>query len=222
MVLGPEPVAGTVRFAEAIEFLRRRLSITSDEWRAIWGGSGIAAKAATDKMAEAVMRDLLAAVLQIIESGGTLEDFRREYRRILSEAGWSTPGDPGWHSQLVFRLHTQSAYSAGRWEQAQRLQAAAPNWQLYGRYVTAEDNRVRETHRQWHGIVLPIDHPFWRTHWPLNGFNCRCHVMLVRDIDLRRYGWTVTPNDDPRLLIPPDAGWSGNVGITGLNLMERA
>jgi hypothetical protein len=35
--------------------------------------------------------------------------------------GWTYKGDSGWHSQLVFRLDTDNAFAAGRWDQAQRL-----------------------------------------------------------------------------------------------------
>jgi hypothetical protein len=35
--------------------------------------------------------------------------------------GRTYKGDSGWHSQLVFRLDTDNAFAAGRWDQAQRL-----------------------------------------------------------------------------------------------------
>jgi hypothetical protein len=44
----------------------------------------------------------------------------------VAEHGWSYKGDSGWHSRLIFRLHANTAYSAWRWEQAQRKIAARP------------------------------------------------------------------------------------------------
>jgi SPP1 gp7 family putative phage head morphogenesis protein len=216
----PAPEAIGVKFQEAIEFLRRKLNITSAEWRAIWTEAGAISDAAADQVKDSMFRDILQAVLDQLETGGTLQDFRAAYDRITAEAGWSSDGHPGWHSQLVWRLHTQTAYSAGRWEQAQELKAATPSEQLYGRYITVGDHRVRPTHAAWQGIILPLEHPFWLTHWTPNGFNCRCHVMVVTDRTIKRYGWTVTPDNDPRLSIPPDPGWSGNVGIAGTRLRQ--
>ena len=49
----------------------------------------------------------------------------------------------------------------------------------YARYVTQDDDRVRPLHRSWHGVTLPIDHPWWATHRPPNGWRCRCRVVGV-------------------------------------------
>ncbi len=216
----PEARAVAVQFSEAIEYLRRKLNLSSEEWRAIWTEAGGISAEVANRQATAMSRDLLKAVLDAIENGGTLEDFRKEYARIVEEAGWSYHGNTGWHSQMVFRLHTQSAYAAGRWEQAERIAELNPQTQYYWRYITVGDHRVRPAHRAWQGIILPRDHIFWRTHFPPNGFNCRCHVQLVTERDIRRYGWTVTPENDPRLSVPPDNGWLGNVGIAGTRLKQ--
>ena len=39
---------------------------------------------------------------------------------------------------------------------------------------------MREEHRALHGITLPPSDPFWDTHYPPNGWNCRCRVVQVR------------------------------------------
>jgi hypothetical protein len=43
-------------------------------------------------------------------------------------------------------------------------------------------------------------------------------VQIVTDRDMRRYGWKVTPDGDPRLAVPPDPGWGFNPGIAGARL----
>lgn len=215
-----DPAAISVQFSEAIEFLRRQLNLTSDEWRAIWQeAGGISAEAASRQVTQ-MHRDLLAAVLEAVEQGTTLEAFREDYARIVEAAGWSHDGQPGWHSQLVFRLHTMQAYAAGRWEQSERIAELNPQTQYFWRYVTIGDHRVRPQHREWHGIILPREHPFWATHFPPNGFNCRCHAQLVTERDMRRRGWTVTPETDPRLSVPPDDGWAFNPGAAMSRLQK--
>lgn len=48
------------------------------------------------------------------------------------------------------------------------------------KYQTAEDERVRHEHAEWDNKVFPVDHPFWDTRMPLNGYNCRCRVIQLR------------------------------------------
>lgn len=215
MVRPIEPRRSAVRFSEAIEFLRRRLAIGADEWLRILGEEGASSSAIADDLVRTITEELAAAALEMLESGGTLSDFQASYDAIVAKHGWTYKGDSGWHSRLVFRLHVGMAQAAGRWEQAQRLAAANPSRQVYMRYVTAGDHRVRPEHQEWDGVILVLEHPFWLTHWPPNGFNCRCHVQVVTDIDLRRYGWSVTPDGDPRLAVAPDPGWGFNPGVSG-------
>jgi len=216
----PTPQSIEVKFSEAIEFLRRRLAIGSDQWMQLLAEEGKVSSAIADDTVRSVTQDLAGAALDAIENGTTLEQFRKDYARIVAAHGWSYHGNPGWHSRLVFRLNTGNAYAAGRWQQAQQMALARPDRPLYGRLVTAGDDRVRETHAEMHGIIRPIGDAYWDTHWPPNGFNCRCHVQILTDRDLQRYGWSVTPDGDPRLRIPPDPGWGYNPGVIGERLAQ--
>ena len=47
-------------------------------------------------------------------------------------------------------------------------------------YRTANDNRVRPSHRVLHGITLPPSDAFWDEFFPPNGWRCRCTVVQVR------------------------------------------
>ncbi|KJV38710.1 phage head protein, partial [Acinetobacter indicus] len=42
-------------------------------------------------------------------------------------------------------------------------------------------------------IVLPIDHPFWLTHYPPLGYRCRCTVIALTEKEALKYG--ITPDD---------------------------
>lgn len=200
-------------FAEAIAFLRRRLALSDDDWREAWRRATEKAERVVDDMAAGMWRDLLSALTDIFAGGGTKDDFRDQYEAITKRNGWARDGNAGWHSTLVWRMETFGARAAGRWEQAWRLQWARPGTKYYFRYMTAGDHRVRDTHRLWQGIILPIDHWFWHTHFPPNGFNCRCHVTILSDRDLLRYGWEVTSDLDRRLAVPPDQGFARNVAL---------
>ena len=46
--------------------------------------------------------------------------------------------------------------------------------------------------------MLPVEHPFWRTHYPPNGWRCRCLVQQLSEDDLERYGFTISPDPPVR------------------------
>ena len=76
-----------------------------------------------------------------------------------------------------------------RTEYNQALQAAqmAAKWADFERnkdfinlqYRTANDERVRASHRILHGTTLPVDDKFWKQYTPPNGWGCRCTVVAV-------------------------------------------
>jgi len=47
-------------------------------------------------------------------------------------------------------------------------------------YITQRDERVRAQHKDQDFKIYPVDHPFWKTWFPPNGWNCRCFVKQLR------------------------------------------
>jgi hypothetical protein len=77
--------------------------------------------------------------------------------------------------KTIFWSNMNSARSAGQWERGQRSKRVLP----YVLYMRTTSGDPRPEHLQWVGIILPIDHPFWRTHWPPNGWLCKCQVRMI-------------------------------------------
>lgn len=184
---------GGVKFNEAIDFLHQRLALPDGAWLRLLHEVDTAARDRSAGMNDAMVRDILEAVLEALEQGSTVESFRDDFDAISAARGWTGDNTAGWRSALTFRVMTAQATAAGRWRQIQRLKARR-SWL---RYITAGDHRVRDAHRAWHGIILHADDPWWMTHFPPNGFNCRCHVQQLSDRDLERYGLTATPKAPP-------------------------
>ncbi len=81
---------------------------------------------------------------------------------------------------------------ASKWNDFQKRKHLYPNL----KYNAINDSRVRELHKKWDGLVLPINHPFWDTHYPPNDWSCRCDVTQVDD-DINEKGIEV--EDMPNL-----------------------
>lgn len=182
---------------EAIEFLRRKLLLPTRTWTDIWQVMHSAAFMVAGAQSEDLLRDFRDAVLRAIAEGRTLEQFREDFDRIVAEHGWSYHGSRAWRSRVIFQTNVRMAYAAGRWQQIERVKAQRP----YLRYVAVMDRRTRPLHAEWHDTVLLVDHPWWQTHFPPNGWNCRCSVQSLNERDLARYKLTVSAEAPPIRMI---------------------
>lgn len=70
---------------------------------------------------------------------------------------------------------TQSAMMASKWHEFE-----ADGDRYYLQYRTANDDRVRDSHRLMHNITLPRTDPYWNRYFPPNGWRCRCTAVQVR------------------------------------------
>jgi len=186
----PLPEALPVHFTEAIDFLRNKLRLPTRVWTDMWQDMHSRAFVVAGAMKDALVKDFHEAVTRSIAEGRTLEDFRKDFDRIVASHGWSYNGSRGWRSRTIYETNLSTAFSAGRWAQIQRLKHVRP----YIRYITMADERVRFSHRELHDIVLPADHPFWQSYFPPNGWGCRCFVQSLSEADLKRLGLKVTPD----------------------------
>ena len=125
---------------------------------------------------------VIKAVNKSIASGGTFKDFQD----LIAESEIILPKH---YLDNVFRTNIQNAYGHGRWQQQQRSKAKRP----YLMYSAINDSRVRPAHLALNRIVLPIDHPFWLTHYPPVGFRCRCSCTALTEKEALKYG--ITPDD---------------------------
>lgn len=169
----------SIPFDEAIRALRRRGTnlFPSEHWASVWqeqhqAGFTVARSAGFD-----IVKDIHTALLDAMERGRTFDDFKRGLIPVLQEKGWwgdTTTVDPKTEERRTVRLgsvrrletifdtNMSVSFAEGRWEQQQAVKDAFP----YLRYTGILDSRIRPQHRRWHGTILPIDHPWWRTHYP--------------------------------------------------------
>lgn len=102
-------------------------------------------------------------------------------------------GSP-WRLETIFRTNMQTAYAAGHWREIESQADLAP----FLMYDAVDDLRTREAHRAWDRKVLPVSSAWWKTHYPPNGWNCRCGVIQLDATEVKRLGLDVST--------PPDAG----------------
>lgn len=184
----PEAVAVPVQFREAIDFFKAKVRLPSNTWTDLWQeqhGLGFVVAGATKA---ALVADFQNAIAKALEEGTTLEDFRSDFDQIVARHGWTYKGKRGWRSRVIYETNLRMAKAAGRWAQIERVKKLRP----FLRYVTVGDERVRRSHKTWHGLVYPVDHPFWDSHYPPNGWGCRCDVQSLSARDVKKLGYSIS------------------------------
>ncbi|WP_319778436.1 phage minor head protein [Maridesulfovibrio sp.] len=184
----PEPKLGAVPFTEAIDFLQSKVRLPTATWTDIWKGEHANAFVVAGAMKDDLLLDFHTAIQKAIKDGTTLAEFRKDFDSIVAKHGWSYNGSPGWRSRVIYHTNMRQASMAGHWQQIQRTKKQRP----YLRYVARKGGNRRPEHQALHGTVLPVDHPFWRTHYPMNGWGCKCTVQSLSEADLKRYGYKVS------------------------------
>lgn len=188
---------------EAIDWFRRKGWVFAFDWEEIWASENVAAFTVAKIMSRDLLEDVRAAVDSAIANGESLGTFAKNLRPILQAKGWwgkKEEVDPATGEtrvvqlgspqrlRTIYRTNMTTAYQAGRWERIQRQKATFP----FLRYLTVDDSRVRETHAHWHNVILPVDDPWWQTHYPPNDWGCRCTAIPVNQRMIDRRGLKVT------------------------------
>jgi len=98
------------------------------------------------------------------------------------------------YAQTVYRTNLGTAYTAGRFQQAQEpgvrdVLPALERWSVRDSGVRqGREQDGGENHLAAHGLVAATTDPIWQTLAPPSGYNCRCGVRLVPLPELRRRG----------------------------------
>lgn len=202
---------------EALAYLKRRGKrlLPSFDYRDVWGEE----HAYAFTVAKAMNLDVLSTIYQATEralaEGQTFEEFRRGLEPELVKQGWwgrkemrdpvsgevvdAQLGSPR-RLKTIYRVNMRTARSAGQWARAQATKDVLP----YFLYVLSPSKERRSEHEAWarRPTILPVDHPFWETRKPPNGWGCKCSVIQISEAEARRRGGpTEAPADDLRTYV---------------------
>lgn len=222
---------------EAIRWFRAKGYVIS--WN--WQDTLAEANARAFTVAKVAELDVLTAIRQTLDQaiaeGKTERWFQNTLTPVLQKAGWwgvdTDPRDATGQTRiqlgsprrlsLIYRQNMQAAYMAGRWQEQLRLREARP----YLQYVAVLDARTRDSHRALNGRVYRFDDPIWRTHYPPNGWGCRCRVRQLSEFALRRRGLTVSSSEGELSTKTVAAGRDAYTGeitrteVTGVRVLGR-
>ncbi|MBI5058956.1 minor capsid protein [candidate division KSB1 bacterium] len=223
---------------EALKFFRAKGLKTSFAWQDMVHEEHSRAFTVAKMMDMDMLADVRAVVDAALAEGWSFYKFKENLVPYLADKGWwgvkdmldpltgeiktVQLGSPR-RLKTIFDTNMSTAYAAGKWTAIQQTAKSAP----YLMYDAVNDGRTRPQHRAWDGTVLLVNDPWWDTHYPPNGWNCRCSVIQLdkRQLErLRKTGPSSVPDSPTRewtnprtgelLSVPAgiDPGWGYNPG----------
>ncbi len=180
-------------------------------------------------VAKVTKADILILLKQSLENalaeGQTYKDWLKQLNPILQQKGYAKREDgSAWRKDVIYRTNIQTAYQAGRYLEMKNASQTHPYWQ----FIAVIDNRTRPNHAALNGKVIPANDPFWKTHYPPLGYNCRCRVRALTGNDIKAMGLQIYPGSaflhiqpDPGFEINPAEVWQPNLSKYPPELRKR-
>ena len=135
-----------------------------------------------------LLSDIKESILKAQKEGKSFKDWKKDIKPTLIKKGWwgtvevedkktgerQTIDVNTRRLKTIFYTNTRVAY------QVQKAKKFYEDDSIeYLKYIAILDRSVRESHERLHGTILPKNDDFWRTHFPPNGWNCRCRVRAI-------------------------------------------
>lgn len=195
--------------AEAVRYLIQKQvgARLSFDWRDVREAEHVTSFVVAKAMGSSILTDIHDELVVALSQGRTLAQFTAELKPKLQAKGWwgkqavtdPTTGEivnaqlgSSRRLQTIYDVNLRMAHAAGRWERLTR--AARPGDLLRYRHTPQAHPRV--SHQAWDGITLPVDHPFWSTHYCPNGWRCKCYILFIPRTQAARENFFVTSDED--------------------------
>lgn len=215
--LGAPGLAGAEPQDAMAAFARRGLLQESFRWQDVWQEEHSRAFAVAGVMRLDVLGAFRDELELSLKEGRSLADFAQRIRpRLVREGFWGdvkvTDPDSGEirttrfnnrRLQLIYNVNLRQSHAAGRWARTERSKATQP----FILYRTRGDENVRESHRAWDWLCLPVDHPVWETHYPPNDWGCRCYAFAISESGVQR----LIAAGKPIKRVAPQVRWTAYV-----------
>lgn len=199
---------------DAVAYLESKGITPTRHWYDIWQEAQAKAVTVSGMTRLDLLEDVKKGLVDAVKNGKTGKMFIDDLAPLLRAKGWTgkrqninpktgevTEKGPDLPARLslIFFQNVQSAYMYGRYRAMLANAEERPWWM----YIAVLDSRTRPHHRALHRKVFRYDDPFWKTHYPPNGFYCRCRVRALSDAQLEREG--LTPESGEGRMVSRDA-----------------
>lgn len=209
-------------YTEQLEYFQEKLNIPLETLEGIKAEYHDFAFSISGLTKAQLVEDVRWLVDRSIEQGNDLEDFKKQFRRLISRKGWK-PYDPESkqeHNRLRIILETNArrSHGAGRHKQMREPEVMT---RYPGRMWRHRDSpQPRPLHKAIDGKVFPSDSVFWDVVGDgMCGYGCRCTSFLVSDRQLKQMGKTIEKPPPPDTIA--EAGFRRAPGTTPIEERKK-
>lgn len=189
---------------EALKHLKGKRSHISFAWQDTASYEHAVSFTVAKMMDADMLAETRAAMTDALANGTDFAAFKARLKPYLMARGWwgqAVMGDPDTGEiakvqlgstrrlRTIYHTNLHTAYAAGQWERIQRNKKLFP----YLKYIPSDAAEPRESHKPFYGMVLPVDDPFWSTHFPPNGWGCKCNVRALTREQAEKTGISKSP-----------------------------
>ncbi|MGY3571957.1 phage head morphogenesis protein [Vibrio paucivorans] len=150
------------------------------------------------KMTETdMLTDTQLLIARALDEGMPYREFSQLLKPMLVEKGWwgkQVMRDP-WSGEerevqlgsdkrmrTIYETNMRTARAYGQYQRTLQTSDVLP----YYVYELGPSRVHRKEHLAWAGLMLPVDDPFWETHYPPNGWGCKCRLRQVSRYEYER------------------------------------
>lgn len=196
----PETPDREVKYTGAADWLSKRANLTtvmgSKELAAEWTEKARAQAFFSARVAEGHILDRLRKVSDAFSRGEIGQaEARTELKKFLLREGYD-PKQAGLRNlastarlNLILEQNARMAAAVGQYQAGMDpdMLEAFPYW----RYISRNDEMVRDDHARYNGKVYSKLDPIWRRIFPPRDFRCRCRIEQLEEEEARSVGISV-------------------------------
>lgn len=189
---------------EAIAHFEKKMLGTSYSYLDVLAHEHAVAFTVAKMMDKDLLVETKSAIEAAMKNGTDFREFQKKLKPYLMSKGW-------WGEQLmgdsatgevekvqlgstrrlrtIYHTNLHSAYAAGQWDRIQKTKDVVP----YLQYMPSVAGEPRRDHKNYYGLVLPVDHPLWHEIMPPNGYGCLCWLKQLTRRQAERIGISESP-----------------------------
>ncbi len=175
---------------KAIEYFESKGFRITWDWHEMLEDAHARAFTVAKVMRTDILQDIHGELRKAMDEGLTFADWKKNLTPRLKAKGWwgevvneatGEVANVGPHRlRTIFETNIQTSYMVGHYQRMMESTESRPWWM----YVAVMDKLTRPAHSALNGLAFRFDDPFWNSHFPPNGFRCRCSVRALDESGL--------------------------------------